>query len=339
MKSLVYYDRVKYNNTLLRPKMITWDITNRCNLFCKHCLNNSGDCNHHVFENELSDAEQITLAKQIAKLKPDQFCLCGGETLLNHNIFEIINIISSAGIMVNMVTNGTLITDEIAKRLSKSGISHVQVSLDGLDCQHNLFRNTKGAFGRSIRGIEFLRDNNVNVMVSCCPNRMNHGTFFTYIDYLHSKFGINYFRLMPLLPIGRAKDECKNLFMSSYEYFNLVQKIFIIKSKVPDIEIEWGDPLEHLNLIMLSKRKYPIVMSISSSGDLTITPYIPIVLGNVKGDNLSSIWNDGYNKIWGNDEVLKIIRNVKNIYDLAPFSNEIKIVESLWRNTSNLPKK
>lgn len=335
VKSLVYYDRIKYNNSLLRPKMVSWEITNKCNLFCKHCLNNSGDSCHYQFEDELQDIEQIELAKQIAELRPEQFCLCGGETLLNKNIYEIINIVSSAGVMVNMVTNGTLITDSVAKKLKESGISHVQVSVDGLGCQHDIFRNTKGAFDKSIRGIRFLKENKIKVMVSCCPNKLNFASFLTYIDYLQNQMGVDCFRLMPLLPIGRAETECKDLFLNSYEYFNLVQKIIMLKKNAPNLNIEWGDPLEHLNLILLSKRKYPIVMSISSVGELTITPYIPIVLGTVRGDDLLSIWLDGYNKIWTNKDILNIIRKVKNIYDLSQFGDTISIEELSWRNISN----
>ena len=37
------YEKVKYNNNLLRPKMMSWDITRKCNMKCMHCFNNCGD--------------------------------------------------------------------------------------------------------------------------------------------------------------------------------------------------------------------------------------------------------------------------------------------------------
>lgn len=333
MELLKYYDRVKYDNSVLHPQMLSWDITNKCNLRCKHCLNNSGDSRYHTFCNELSTKEQIELAHQIAALKPNQCCLCGGETLLNSNIYDIINIISSAGIMVNMVTNGILITDEIAEKLKVSGISHIQISIDGLDCQHDIFRNTIGAFKKSVKAIKILNNHGIKVMVSCCPNKLNAGTISTYVQYMYNELGVKNIRLMPLLPIGRAAKECEGLFLSSFEYYILVERIIKLREKYPEIMIEWGDPLEHLFLIMLSKRKYPIVMSISSTGDLNLTPYIPITLGNVCGDNLQSIWKEGYNRIWSNKKVINVIREVKNIYDLQKFEETIIIEENLWRNT------
>lgn len=317
----------------MRPKMITWDITNRCNLSCKHCLNKSGDSLYHNFDLELSDEEQINLAKQIAKLNPEQCCLCGGETLLNKNIYKIIEIISDNGTMVNMVTNGLLLTDDVAKKLKTSGISHVQISVDGLGCQHNLFRNKIGAFEKSTNAIHILKNNNIDVMVSCCPNKMNAGSIEVFVEYMYKTFRVTCIRMMPLLPLGRATEECQNLFLNSTEYFYFVQKLHNLRNAYPEVELEWGDPLEHLFLVLHNKRKFPIVMSVASNGNLTITPYIPIILGNVRSMSLEDMWKNGYNRIWSNREILNIIKKVKSIYDLNQFNENIYIGSELWKNT------
>ena len=299
---------------------------------CKHCLNRSGDQLYHDFACELDDSMQIDLAKQIADLAPDQCCLCGGETLLNKNIFEIINIISSAGVMVNMVTNGLLITDSVAKKLKNCGISHVQVSIDGLGYQHDLFRNKKGAFSKSIKALKILKDNQMDIMVSCCPNKMNVGSIEAYVEYMYKVVGVTCIRMMPLLPIGRAQTECSHLFLSSAESFEFVQKLIKLRDKYPDLTLEWGDPLEHLYLVLFNRRKYPIIMSIGSTGDLTVTPYIPIILGNIKEKKLKTIWENGYNKIWSNKQVVDIIKQVITIYDLSQFNETFYLDEKLWIN-------
>lgn len=334
MENNIRYKKAKYNNTMLRPKMVSWDITNKCNLSCKHCFNNSGDSSHHNFLLELNYDEQMLLANQIAEIKPAQCCLCGGETLLNENIYNIAEIISSNGFtMVNMVTNGLLLTDSVAKKLKQSGVSHVQISVDGLGWQHDTFRNKAGAFERSIEAIQILKKNKMNVMVSFCPNKMNAGTIDVFVEYMYKTLGVDTIRTMPLLPMGRAASECKELFLNSYETFEYVQKINQLREKYPKVTIEWGDPLEHMFLVLHSKRKYPIIMSISSSGNLTVTPYIPIVLGNVREHSLYEMWNNGYNKIWSNKEILKTIKQVKSIYDLTQFNDEIYIGCESWKNT------
>ena len=61
------YKMTKYNTTKRRPHMINWDITNKCNMRCKHCFNDSGDASIHSFQNELTRKEQLDLAQQLTR--------------------------------------------------------------------------------------------------------------------------------------------------------------------------------------------------------------------------------------------------------------------------------
>ena len=59
-----------------RPQSVYWDITYRCNLMCKHCLNNAGDPSQVNYQDELSHKEIISVANDIASLKPGSICIC-----------------------------------------------------------------------------------------------------------------------------------------------------------------------------------------------------------------------------------------------------------------------
>lgn len=320
------YRNVKYDLNLTRPYMVSWDVTNKCNMRCQHCFNNSGDSSFHNFIDELSEEEMIRTAYQISNLKPVQCCLCGGEPLLNESIYKIISILSQNNIMVNMVSNGLLLTEEVAIKLKRSGISRIQISVDGLGYQHDIFRNMPGAFEKAIKALQVLIDNDIDYMISFCPNKINYKTFPLYVSYLNA-LNCKSIRMMPLLPLGRGRLNFDHLLLDSNETFIFIQMIHEMRKKYSNIEIEWGDPLEHLHLVLHNKRKHPFVMCIASNGDLSITPYIPIVVGNVKYKTLEEYWNGGYNKIWGNKEVLSIIKNVKTIIDLSHFkSDKIEIM-------------
>ena len=57
-------------------------------------------------------------------------------------------------------TNGTLLTEDFARALSRFSIGHVSVSLDGFEDVHNRMRPSSlrsGAFSRTVRGIRALR--------------------------------------------------------------------------------------------------------------------------------------------------------------------------------------
>lgn len=318
------YSIIKYNMEKESPKSMSWDITNKCNLRCKHCFNSSGDGEKYDFSQELSDEECILLAKQIAELKPQQICICGGETLLRSVVFEVVKILADAGICVNMVSNGLLMSDAIAMRLKDAGISDIQISVDGLGGQHDAFRNKEGAFKAAIHAIECIKRAGINAIVSMVPNRSNVFTFSVYVDYMY-KLGVRSIRMMPFLPMGRGKIEGNNLLLDSKETFEFVYQLEDLQERYKGMRIEWGDPLEHLFLVRTSRRSYPVVVSIASNGDIYVTPYLPICVGNVRKYSIKEYWDAGLNKIWRNPEINEMIRNINTIYDLEKDVRPIKI--------------
>ncbi|MBC8413293.1 radical SAM protein, partial [bacterium] len=109
-------------------KVISWNVTRRCNLDCKHCylpadFKSDGIAGPAGAE-ELSTEEARTLINQISSESPEvMLILSGGEPLLREDIYEIAEYASGKGMMVVVGTNGLLLNDEIADRLKKSGVS------------------------------------------------------------------------------------------------------------------------------------------------------------------------------------------------------------------------
>lgn len=98
------------------------EITSKCNLRCLHCYNESG-----ILKNEISFELFKRLIDEFDE-KPD-ITFSGGEPLLHPDIWKMLEYAQDK---INndsvLITNATLITDEIAKKLTASGIG-VQVSL------------------------------------------------------------------------------------------------------------------------------------------------------------------------------------------------------------------
>ena len=82
------------------PHSVALDITNKCNLRCLHCFNNSGE--NDVVANELSDNEVLELVDSICQMHPFSFCFCGGETLLRKDL-----VIESLGGSAHLASNAT----------------------------------------------------------------------------------------------------------------------------------------------------------------------------------------------------------------------------------------
>lgn len=312
---------------LTGPIMISLDLTQKCNLKCVHCFNNSGISTNE----ELSDDEILDVAHQIAELHPHNVCLCGGETLCRKNIFDIIDVLKDNVSKISMVSNGYLMNFDTARRLVDAGVSHIQISLDGKDCyQHDTFRGVKGSFDKAISAIKNAKKCGVNrLATSLVPNKLNHKTIDEYIDLCY-ELGVTDVRMMPFLPSGRGKTIGRNLLLNSVEYYYFLEKVNRKKHKyVERMNIEWGDPLDHMRRMPHNAncgfKSY--CMEIKSNGDITVTTYLPIVVGNCKKHTLKSYWDSGYDLIWSNKSIVKYIEQIQCIYDLeefkpAPYSGE-----------------
>ena len=72
---------------------------------------------------------------------------------MHKDILPLIEYAKSKKIRVGLSTNGTLISKSLAKKLVKSGIDYVGVSIDGGKTLHDRFRKIKGAYDKAVKGI------------------------------------------------------------------------------------------------------------------------------------------------------------------------------------------
>ena len=77
----------------------------------------------------------------------------GGEPLLREDLFELASLAQEQGIRVALSTNGTLITDKVAREVSNTGFAEVGISLDGIGLQNDRFRGKNGAYEAALEGI------------------------------------------------------------------------------------------------------------------------------------------------------------------------------------------
>lgn len=151
------------------PLSVTLLVSYRCNLRCKMCFYyNEIEKDKTCKLIEERSTEELTLTQikdlidQCADMKVKVFTIHGGEPLLYPNIFEISKYAKDKGMLVNFVTNGTLINEAIALRIVESGINHITFSLDGPEKIHDEIRSIPGTFTRLISGIKILKDMKTN---------------------------------------------------------------------------------------------------------------------------------------------------------------------------------
>ncbi|MDD4650663.1 MAG: radical SAM protein [Methanothrix sp.] len=147
-------------------------MTTGCNLRCRHCWVVPRFVKGEPDPGEIIDPQHLERA--VMEAKPLGLCsakITGGEPLLHPQFREIVKMLSDQGLGLNVETNGTLMTRDLARWLKEcSRVGFISVSLDGPDAAaHDGFRGVSGAFDAALSGLDALVEagyRNVQVIMS-----------------------------------------------------------------------------------------------------------------------------------------------------------------------------
>ena len=183
-------------------RLVAWETTRNCNLACVHCRA-SADMGPH--EGELCTDEALRLLDQIAEIAKPIIILTGGEPLLRSDIFDIARYGTALGLRMVMALNGTLVTEKIARQLVDSGIQRISVSIDGSSAEtHDRFRQVKGAFEGTLRGIELIKNAGLEFQINTTITKTNLDQIPAIQD-LAVELGAVAHHIFLLVPTGRGK--------------------------------------------------------------------------------------------------------------------------------------
>lgn len=179
LKSL-YVLRTEDNNTYFKMKnqfennlsSIELFVAQDCNLKCRYCYGHDGEYSDKGMMTIDTAKESVKFLMDTSKNKEVGICFFGGEPLLN---FELIKDIAAYAkdlakeydkkVSFSITTNATLVDKKISDFIKENKIA-VTVSIDGNKEIHDANRyysKSKGSYDDVIRGIKYLKDNEVNV--------------------------------------------------------------------------------------------------------------------------------------------------------------------------------
>lgn len=274
---------------------ISWNVTQRCNLYCKHCYRESSPDDKTI--NELTTQEGKKLLSDMKKANLGVIVFSGGEPLLRADIFELIEHACSLGIMPLMGSNGTLITPEIAEKLKKSGLNAIAISIDSMNEEvHDEFRGEKGALKAAIAGIKNSIDAGLRVQVNTTISRYNLDDIDEVMEYAN-KIGALSSHMLFLVDVGRGKNIDVTQ-LDKTEYKNTINKII---EKDLDIKIKPTCAPQYKVEAMF--KDIPTVgargciagisyCSILPNGDVHICPYTPVKVDSIRERDFDHIWKN-----------------------------------------------
>lgn len=218
------------------PVFVQYDITNACNLRCRHCVSNSG----RALKDELTTQEALRLIEEFAEIGVFQIGFSGGEALLRPDIFEIMHHARELGIKVQLTTNATLIDKRTAKKIRDINPVTVGVSLEGANPEsYGRFRGSEN-FEKAIQGISNLLEQGVPVKIKTAISRDNIEEMEEIVK-LASKLKVEAVDMFLLYPMGRASS-MKHTALSREEIKEFLHKLSQLRSKYAGkVEVDVDD--------------------------------------------------------------------------------------------------
>ncbi|MDY6855575.1 MAG: radical SAM protein [Thermodesulfobacteriota bacterium] len=161
LQSLSY----RYDRGFARPTRIIFCVTLRCNIKCKQCSIWSTEK-----PGELTTDEWKKVIYDLRRwIGPTRVQLAGGETFIRKDITEIIRYATQNDVLTGVVTNGTMITRELAKEIVDSGLGYIHVSMDGINANtHDYIRGIPGVYDKAMASITNLVEASRGSGMSIC---------------------------------------------------------------------------------------------------------------------------------------------------------------------------
>ncbi len=295
------------------PTILEYEITDRCNLNCSFCIfKDKIPC-----VNELSAAE---IKKFIEKLPKtiEHVYITGGEPFLRKDIVEIVGYFDKAGIDCTILTNGTILSEDIADGLSRfKHLRGITVSLDSLGPLHDSIRGKKGTLKAVLDTIEKLKKRRVYINIVTTLLKDNLGEVEKIAGYA-KKNKLNYF-IQPenvylsedalktshiLDPAGKSPNLTIGRKGENSLHKVPISKIKDTISKIKNLGIDsstgaqafWIMPQRYLNNtirncgLRLTCLDYN-TLHVDSCGDIIACMAIRKPFGNILKDDAMVLWN------------------------------------------------
>ena len=138
----------------LKLGVVVFEITDACNQACKFCYNHFKGCEGYCAPAAPDyDMARRTLKRLLDEASIASLSLSGGEPMLMPNIHDLVLKARFTGANVNILTNGTLLSDNDVKIFDDLGVGLIQIPILSSDAQiHDALTTIGGTWERAMRG-------------------------------------------------------------------------------------------------------------------------------------------------------------------------------------------
>lgn len=275
------------------------EITSKCNERCVHCY-----IPHDFKVSNIEPDLFYDVLKQCKNLKLLHLTLSGGEPMLHKHFCDFLRKCKEYDFSVNVLSNLTLLDDEIIKEMKANPLLGVQVSLYSMNSNiHDEITQMKGSFVKTKNAILKLIENDIPLQISCPIMKQNKNSYDEVIkwakkhkihvgdDYvIIAQYNHTTQNLSCRLSINEIKEVIKDRVANDAKYLEQLEEEAEKKKNITSTDIVCS--ICHSSICITDNGNvYPCA------------GWQDYVVGNVKETSLNDIWN--------NSEKVKHLRGLR----------------------------
>lgn len=295
---------------LSTPLDLFWEVTKRCNLYCRHCYN---DSNMRSYEPSL---EQIrSVVDELSSTKLRSIVISGGEPLMRKDLQTIVEWLRPITFNLILATNGTLIDEHNVAWLGEM-IDEVNLSIDaGNKLAYEKFRGRRGTFDKCLQGLKLLVERNIPVVIQTTISRFNIDSLEELATLAIEGGAVSWIVRLPVFS-GRATQNESN-FLSRDE---LVKKESVLseiraryQSKFEELQIGINFMWSYQEPYSYIQRKDRIISCAAGTvgalltSDGTLAP-CPLFSGTDFKSRV--VWNNSFLEEWKTAQCMQTMRSL-----------------------------
>ncbi len=289
------------------PMNVYWEMTQACNLACRHCRAEAMPDPH---PQELTLEEGLDFVRQIPEFGAPlpQLILTGGDPLLRRGLFTLIDEARNLGIGISITPAATnALTLDVLTQLKNHGVEGVGLSLDGSTAErHDSIRGVPGTFDRTLEAMRWVGELEMPLQVNTLISAETAPDLPAIYELL-KQFRIARWSLFFLISVGRGKilqpltsDQAEELMGWIHETSETAPFI-VATTEAPSYRRVAVQRMQAKGFtgaeIKRSKvaRGFGIrdgngIVFVSSTGDICPAGFLPQVTGNVRTDRIAAVY-------------------------------------------------
>jgi radical SAM protein with 4Fe4S-binding SPASM domain len=285
----------------LQSPVVTWELTRACHLSCVHCPIGAQQKRSPL---ELSTYEAYKTIDQIAALHPQELIVTGGDPLERPDIYQLLDYARRRTLAPTLtVTASPALTGAVVGTLKRNGLARMAIAIDSATpARHDAARGIGGLFASTLLAIRWARTVSLPVEVNTLVTRRNVDELGT-LSALLGDLSVDRWNLYFVVPIGESKhhetlmaDEVENVFETLWDASQKMPyrirtfeaphyRRFAIQKMSAERNLIGTD---HADLLAAADCAEQIF--ISHTGEVSLSPFLPMTAGNVRYQPLTTIY-------------------------------------------------